>query len=91
MAEHLAEVGRLPLVDALRATGRPPPDDVASGVRVRHLVESLELDPKARLPAGPVLLVDDVLRTGWTVTVAAALLHDAGAGPVLPVIAHRRP
>jgi adenine/guanine phosphoribosyltransferase-like PRPP-binding protein len=38
-----------------------------------------------------VLLVDDVLRTGWTATVSAALIHDAGAGPVLPLVAHRRP
>jgi ATP-dependent DNA helicase RecQ len=91
MAEHLAAVGRLPLVDAVRATGRPPPAEVASGVRVRHLVDGLSVDPDARLPAGPVLLVDDVLRTGWTVTVAAALLHDAGTGPVLPLVGHRRP
>jgi len=38
-----------------------------------------------------VLLVDDVARSTWTVTVAAALLRDAGAGPVLPLVGHRRP
>ena len=91
MAAHLAEVGRLPLVEALRATGRAPDDGVSSGTRVRQLLDGLERDESVPLPEGPVLLVDDVARTGWTLTVAAALLRDGGAGPVLPLVAHRRP
>jgi ATP-dependent DNA helicase RecQ len=91
MAEHVAEIGRLPLVEALTATGPAPAAEVSSGVRVRQLAEGLRLDPGAELPAGPVLLVDDVARSTWTVTVAAALLRDAGAGPVLPLVGHRRP
>jgi ATP-dependent DNA helicase RecQ len=90
MAEHLATVGRLPLLDALHITGEPAPD-VASATRVRHLLGTLTRDASQRLPDGPVLLVDDVARTGWTLTVAAALLRDAGSGPVLPLVAHRRP
>jgi ATP-dependent DNA helicase RecQ len=37
------------------------------------------------LPSGPVLLLDDVIDSGWTLTVGAALLRQAGAGPVFPV------
>lgn len=37
------------------------------------------------LPEGPVLLVDDVVDSRWTLTVAAALLRQAGSGPVLPL------
>ena len=33
----------------------------------------------------PVLLVDDVIATGWTMTVAAARLRQAGARAVLPL------
>ena len=33
----------------------------------------------------PVLLVDDVVDSGWTMTVIAALLKQAGSGPVFPV------
>jgi ATP-dependent DNA helicase RecQ len=91
MAGHLAEVGRLPLLDVLRVTGRPPDDAVASGVRVRQLLDTTSRDETEPLPPGPVLLVDDVARTGWTLTVAAALLRDGGAGPVLPLVGHRRP
>jgi ATP-dependent DNA helicase RecQ len=91
MAAHVAEVGRLPLLDVLRAHGPRPPEDVASGGRVAALWEGLSLVEGAALPVGPVLLVDDVLRTGWTMTVAAALLHDAGASAVMPLVGHRRP
>jgi ATP-dependent DNA helicase RecQ len=36
-------------------------------------------------------MVDDTYRTGWTATVAAALLRDAGATAVLPIVVHRLP
>jgi ATP-dependent DNA helicase RecQ len=37
------------------------------------------------VPGGPVLLVDDVRGSGWTLTTIAGLLRDAGAGPVYPL------
>jgi ATP-dependent DNA helicase RecQ len=39
----------------------------------------------ASIPAGPVLLIDDIVDSGWTMTVLAALLRTAGSGPVWPV------
>nr|MBA3605102.1 hypothetical protein [Acidimicrobiia bacterium] len=41
----------------------------------------------ARLDAltGPVLLVDDVAESRWTITVAARALRHAGAASVLPL------
>jgi ATP-dependent DNA helicase RecQ len=91
MAEHIAAVGRLPLVDAIVVTGPAPAAEVSSGVRVARLFEGLALRPEVDLPPGPVLLVDDVARSTWTITACATLLHDAGTGPVLPLVAHRRP
>ena len=37
------------------------------------------------IPIGPVLLVDDVVDSGWTLTVIAALLQQEGSGPVWPL------
>ncbi len=92
MAAHLAGVGRLPVLDVLQVAGPPPAQDVASAARVAGLLAALSIAPDApALLDGPLLLVDDVSRTGWTLTVAAALLRDAGAGPVLPLVGHRRP
>ena len=38
-----------------------------------------------QFPAGPMLLVDDVIDSGWTVTVLAALLRQQGCEAVYPV------
>jgi ATP-dependent DNA helicase RecQ len=35
---------------------------------------------------GPVLLVDDVADSRWTLTVCAGLLREAGAPGVLPLV-----
>jgi ATP-dependent DNA helicase RecQ len=44
------------------------------------------------LPSGPVLLVDDVVDSGWTLAILAMLLRAAGGGPVLPfALATARP
>jgi ATP-dependent DNA helicase RecQ len=40
---------------------------------------------QGEVTAGPVLLVDDMIDSGWTVAVLAALLQQAGSGPVFPV------
>jgi len=34
---------------------------------------------------GPVLVIDDRIETGWTMTVAARLLREAGARAALPL------
>ncbi|WP_159618183.1 RecQ family ATP-dependent DNA helicase [Ruania rhizosphaerae] len=90
VAEHLAQVGRLPVVEALQVSGPPPSDEAASGVRVSQLLERTSVVDGVELH-GPVLLVDDTIRTRWTVTVAAHLLKATGAGPVLPFAIHQLP
>jgi ATP-dependent DNA helicase RecQ len=37
------------------------------------------------IPRAPVLLVDDVIDSGWTMTVLAALLKQQGSGNVYPL------
>jgi ATP-dependent DNA helicase RecQ len=37
------------------------------------------------VPDGPVLLVDDLIDSRWTVATIGALLREAGSGPVLPL------
>jgi ATP-dependent DNA helicase RecQ len=91
IAGRLAEVGRIPVVDVLEAVGPRPPSGVASGARAAAVAASLRVSPGAEVPSGPVLLVDDVTASGWTLTLAAALLREAGAGEVLPLVLHKRP
>jgi len=94
VALHVATLGRLPLVDALRLAGPSPgvdTADIASGAKVAALLEALSLQPKVALPAGPLLLIDAQYRSGWSMTVAASLLREAGAGAVLPLALHQLP
>jgi ATP-dependent DNA helicase RecQ len=75
----------------LFAFGGPrPAAGTASLQRVTAVTASLRLRPEP-IPPGPILLVDDTYATGWTMTVAAALLGDGGAEAVYPLVLHRRP
>ncbi len=88
LAARIAEVGRLPLLGALdraRSTdgggGRSN-----SAQRLRAVHGSFAVPRGMVLDGSPVLLVDDHLDTGWTVTEAARVLREAGSGPVLPLV-----
>ncbi len=91
LADRIATVGKLPLVDALEITGPPAPTDVASAARAAALMSSIRLRSGVPLPSGPVLLVDDTYRTGWTATIAGVLLVEGGATSVLPLVIHQLP
>ena len=57
----------------------------------RAVAARLALRPGVEVPAGTLLLVDDTWRTGWTATIAAAVLREAGAVAVAPLVAHQLP
>ncbi|HEX2297544.1 MAG TPA: RecQ family ATP-dependent DNA helicase [Pseudonocardiaceae bacterium] len=82
LAQRLAAVGRLPLLGTVTQAGDPP-SAANSAHRAAALLRSLRVP---HLPAldGPVLLVDDRVDTGWTLTIAARALRHAGAPAVLP-------
>ena len=48
----------------------------------RNVRDAFEI--RGEVPSGPVLLVDDMVDSRWTLTVVGLLLLEAGAGPVLP-------
>ena len=88
LATRLAELGRMALATPLAATGPGFQEDQATNADSAGLaLRRLAVD--GDVPAGPVLLVDDTTRSGFTLTVAAALLREAGAGPVYPLVLHR--
>jgi ATP-dependent DNA helicase RecQ len=83
LARRIAEIGRLPLLGMLDPAGERPVAHANSAQRLGAVWHGLAA-PAFTPPAGPVLLVDDVIDTGWTMTVAARLLRRAGAPAVLP-------
>ena len=91
LARHIAEVGHLDLLAPFEIEGPRPVSEVASAQRVAAVTSSLHLAAGVGVPPGPILLVDDVYTSGWTMTVAAAMLGEAGATAVYPLVLHRRP
>jgi ATP-dependent DNA helicase RecQ len=88
LADRLAAVGRLDSVTALTARG--PGWQAEAGTTAESARQALaRLAVTERTPAGPVLLLDDLTRSGFTLTVAAALLREAGSGPVYPLVLHK--
>jgi ATP-dependent DNA helicase RecQ len=56
-----------------------------SVLQLENARAKLAIAPDAgALPRGAVLLVDDLVDSRWTMTVAGTLLREAGSGPVLP-------
>ncbi|MEU4239570.1 DEAD/DEAH box helicase [Actinoplanes sp. NPDC026619] len=86
MAEHIARVGRLPLLGAI-ASAAPSGDGSRgnSAQRVRALHEAFTVPPELSTLGGPVLLVDDLVDSGWTMVLAGRALRRAGAEGVLPL------
>lgn len=91
LAAHIAAVGKLPIVDALTWRGGPAESDCASAKRVASLADRLAFDEATDVTGATVLLVAATAQTGWTLTLAAALLREAGAERVLPLVANQRP
>jgi ATP-dependent DNA helicase RecQ len=86
LARRVAAIGRLPDLGEIAYTGGGPgPRRHNSAQRVRTLWNAMAVPELAGL-TGPVLLVDDRVDTGWTITVAAKLLREAGAPAVLPLV-----
>ncbi|QDM41463.1 RecQ family ATP-dependent DNA helicase [Altererythrobacter sp. TH136] len=85
-ASRLAAAIGLPFHVVLEKTDeRPEQKSMANSTQqARNVDGSLGLSGIA-IPAGPVLLVDDMVDSRWTLTVAAWLLRLNGAGEVYPL------
>ncbi len=87
LARRIAEIGRLPLLGMLAPVGERPAAAANSAQRLAAVWPSFDAGSLPDLSAidGPVLLVDDVIDSGWTMTVAARAVRTAGAPSVLPL------
>jgi ATP-dependent DNA helicase RecQ len=90
-AARIAAAGRLPLLGRIeyRDAAAPAGGRSNSAHRLRAVHGALRLGPDLAAAAatihGPVMVIDDLVDSGWTMTVAARLLRLAGAPAVLPL------
>jgi ATP-dependent DNA helicase RecQ len=84
-ARHLADRLELPFVDAVSKVR----DNAQQKIQQNRFHQCRNLDGvfavADAIPHEAVLLVDDMVDSGWTMTVVAALLLRSGSGPVWPV------
>ncbi|MBM7491048.1 ATP-dependent DNA helicase RecQ [Micromonospora luteifusca] len=91
LAERIAAVGRLPILGEVTPAGPGGPGgprgNSAQRVRALHDTFTVPADLADALAGldGPVLLVDDLIDSGWTMTLVARALRRAGAPDVLPL------
>jgi len=83
-ARRVAEKLNLPFAPILcRARDIRPQKEMQNSVQqVRNLLGAFSIE--GRPTPGAVLLVDDVVDSGWTLTLLAVLLRQRGSGPVYP-------
>lgn len=85
-AQRLADALDLPFHLVIAKTdARPEQKTMANSTQqARNIDGSLALNGQP-IPAGPVLLVDDMVDSRWTLTVSAWLLRKNGSGAVWPM------
>ena len=84
-ARRLAFRLNLPFLDVIQKIRKnePQKEQQNSYHQMRNLDGVFEISGDVR--PGPVLLVDDMIDSRWTVTILAALLKREGSGPVYPI------
>lgn len=86
LARRLAVALNLPFVACIQKIRPTKPQKFMqnSYQQAHNLAGAFSVEAWERM-AEPVFLIDDMIDSGWTLTVIAALLRNAGSGPVFPV------
>ncbi|HKH06344.1 MAG TPA: RecQ family ATP-dependent DNA helicase [Acidimicrobiales bacterium] len=85
LATGLAQALGVPFLDVVRRVVPAPPQDAManSAQQLRNVIDAFEVS--GPVPPGPLLLVDDRVGSGWTLTTVGVALRQAGSGPVHPL------
>lgn len=93
LAHGLAQAGRMPLLGHLGLSqDHPRQTAVGNGAyRLASVWDRFVVTPELQegldqLKGAPVLLIDDLVDSRWSLTVATRTLRQAGSGPVLPFV-----
>ncbi len=91
LARGIASIGQMEYWGPLETNFSLPPGGAGgnSAYRLAGLWEHLKvpeaMEPRVAQLSGPVLLIDDLVDSRWTLTLAARVLRRAGAPAVLPM------
>ena len=93
LAMGISEIGRIPYLGELQLAHGGPTGSRGGNSAYRlagvwdRLVPGPELEAAlSSLQGGSVMLIDDIVDSRWTLTVAGRVLRQAGAGAVIPLV-----
>lgn len=84
MAQRVASSLGLPFLPVVVATKQRPEQKTMENSYFQGVNVDGVFDIRGQVPSGSVLLLDDIVDSRWTLTMAAWLLRSAGAGSVVP-------
>ena len=93
LARGISEIGRIPYLGELQLAHGGPTGSRGgnSAYRLAGVWDRLVVGPELEaalgsVQGGSVMLIDDIVDSRWTLTVAGRALREAGAGAVLPLV-----
>ena len=93
LAKGISEIGRIPYLGELQLAHGGPTGSRGgnSAYRLAGVWDRLVVGPELEaalgsLQGGSVMLIDDIVDSRWTLTVAGRALRQAGAGAVIPLV-----
>lgn len=85
IAQRLAKMLDLSFIPCVLKTKQTKPQkEMENSYQQARNLDGVFKVETAKIKSGPVLLVDDMVDSGWTFTVIAALLRESGSGLVYP-------
>jgi ATP-dependent DNA helicase RecQ len=84
--DRLARALDLPFVDAIEKVREARPQNEMDNTAQQQRNVDGAFKVKTDIPDGPVLLVDDISDSRWTLTVVGGALRRAGSGAVYPFV-----
>ncbi|MFM8972275.1 MAG: helicase-related protein, partial [Actinomycetota bacterium] len=89
LAERVAAALRLPFLPVVAKTRMTEPQRLMENSAQQFANVDGAFAISGPVPSGPVLLIDDLIDSRWTLTVVGALLRQNGSGPVVPAVLAR--
>ena len=84
---RVAATLNLTFVDCIaKARQTPPQKEMQNSYQQAHNIDGAFVLNQEKVLFGPVLLLDDMVDSRWTLTTTASLLLQARSGPVFPVV-----
>lgn len=86
-ARRVAANLNLPFINCIEKVRQTPPQkEMQNSHQQAHNIEGAFALNGEKVRSGPVLLLDDMVDSRWTLTMIASLLLQAGSGPVFPLV-----